>query len=326
MFRNTKYNPYCGGNIGIPFSQLIMDAEQTSIPNRVFILEISSFQLERIIHFHPKISIILNVSRDHMDRYPDMNSYISAKLQITRNQDKNDFYIYNSDDGILSNNLPNNCNKLPFGLKPNHEKIININNKNIYTKEGNILVDKSNIRLFGEHNLSNIMAALTVAWIFKLPIDHVRNVLKTFKGLKHRLEYVTTINQVEYYNDSKGTNVGATINALKSFKKPIIAIFGGKDKDSDFSALVPAAKGNVKAAILIGEAAPKIEKALKGAIATENATSLQQAVLSSTKLSSPGDVILLSPACASFDMFDNFEQRGKVFKEAVLSLTKGKVQ
>ncbi len=332
MFKNTQYEPYCGGNIGIPFSKLIIETEELSIKNKIFILEVSSFQLERIVHFRPKASIILNISRDHMDRYEDIPSYFAAKMKIAKNQKKDDLFIYNSDDTLISQNIPDNCQNIPFSIYSNSQNIVNTDANSIYLHNGqklsetHLVIDRSDILPLGEHNLYNILAALTVAIKFKINIDHLRNVLKRFKGIEHRLEYITSINDVDYYNDSKATNVDSVIYALKSFQKPVIIILGGKDKDLDFSLLIPAIKSHTKEAILIGESAPKIRKVLNGIIPLHYARSLEEATILANKLSNPGEIALLSPACASFDMFENFEHRGKVFKETVLSLVKGKIK
>ena len=326
MFQNTQYEPYCGGNIGIPFSKLIIETEELSIKNKIFIIEVSSFQLERIVHFRPKASIILNISRDHMDRYDDIQSYFAAKMKIAKNQKKDDLFIYNSDDTLILQNLPDNCQNIPFSIYSDSQNIVNTDANSIYLYDGQKIIDRSELLLLGEHNLYNILAALTVAIKFKINIDHLRNVLKRFKGIEHRLEYIISINDVDYYNDSKATNVDSVIYALKSFQKPVIIILGGKDKDLDFSLLIPAIKSHAKEAILIGESAIKIRKVLNGIIPLHYARSLEEATISANKLSNPGEIVLLSPACASFDMFDNFEHRGKVFKETVLSLVKGKIK
>ncbi|RKY57034.1 MAG: UDP-N-acetylmuramoyl-L-alanine--D-glutamate ligase [Candidatus Neomarinimicrobiota bacterium] len=326
MFKNTQYEPYCGGNIGIPFSKLIIETEELSIKNKIFIIEVSSFQLERIVHFRPKASIILNISRDHMDRYDDIQSYFAAKMKIAKNQKKDDLFIYNSDDTLILQNLPDNCQNIPFSIYSDSQNIVNTDANSIYLYDGQKIIDRSELLLLGEHNLYNILAALTVAIKFKINIDHLRNVLKRFKGIEHRLEYIISINDVDYYNDSKATNVDSVIYALKSFQKPVIIILGGKDKDLDFSLLIPAIKSHAKEAILIGESAIKIRKVLNGIIPLHYARSLEEATISANKLSNPGEIVLLSPACASFDMFDNFEHRGKVFKETVLSLVKGKIK
>jgi UDP-N-acetylmuramoylalanine--D-glutamate ligase len=323
LLKDTQYAVFCGGNIGISFSSLIQEARQIQHKPRIFVLEISSFQLERIIHFRPNIAVVLNVTDDHMDRYEhDIQLYLKAKLNITRNQQESDSYVYFADDSLLKQNLPLRPRKLPFGLARNPEMLFTADNQNIYTSDGKILINRSEVALLGEHNLLNILAALNATSDLDIPTDHVRQVLRQFTGIEHRLEFVVKIDDVAYYNDSKATNVDSVKYALKSFSQPIIIILGGRDKDSDFSRLLPFLRKNTKKAILIGEAATKIQQVIKNDIAHIFAESMPDAVLKARRLAQPGDVVLLSPACASFDMFENFEHRGKVFKELVHSLNR----
>ncbi|HCL00735.1 MAG TPA: UDP-N-acetylmuramoyl-L-alanine--D-glutamate ligase [Candidatus Marinimicrobia bacterium] len=322
LFKNTQYDVYCGGNIGISFSSLIPEARQIVAEPKVFVLEVSSFQLERIIHFHPNEAVILNVTDDHMDRYEhDINLYLQAKLNIIRNQNGNDRYIYFADDPLLQKNLPERPYKLPFGITKNPDMCFTADNKNIYDSNNQAFIKRKDIALLGEHNLLNILAALNAVSGYGIPPAHIKQVLKHFSGIEHRLEYVTTIDGIDYYNDSKATNVDSVKYALKSFNKPVIIILGGRDKDADFSTLLPLLKQHAKKAILIGEAAAKIGKIIKSEIDYTIADSMQDAVAEAKHIAQTGDVILLSPACASYDMFDNFEHRGKAFKEIVYSLS-----
>ncbi len=321
IFKGSKFKTFCGGNIGIPFASLIADSLQDSDKPKMFILEISSFQLERIVHFHPNVAIILNVTDDHMDRYNhDIRLYLQAKLKICQNQDMKDLYIYFDDDTLLKNNLPTHVQKRPFGFSKNPQMQFKTTTESI-TKNGRPYIDRNDIALLGEHNVLNIMAALNTADFYNVPKQHVVEVLKAFKGIEHRLEFVRTLEGVDYYNDSKATNVESVKYALKSFNRPIVIILGGRDKDSDFTLLLPELKKHVKRAILIGEASLKIEKVIDGIIDFSRADSLENAVAIARKSSKTGDIVLLAPACASFDMFDNYEHRGKVFKEIVNSLT-----
>jgi len=321
MFKNGQYDAYCGGNIGTPFATLIPQALADSGKPKVFILEVSSFQLERIIHFHPDVAIILNVTDDHMDRYEhDINLYLKAKLNISLNQTADDLFIYFSDNELLRNNLPALPQKRPFGLAENPAMRFTTDMNSIFTKDGREYIHRKDIKLLGEHNLLNILATLNVTEHFHIPQDHIKSVLKHFGGIEHRLEYVVTIDGVDYYNDSKATNVESVKYALKSFTKPVIVILGGRDKDSDFSILLPYLKKHVKHAILIGEAAQKIEAVIRNSVPYSHADSMEAAVAKGKQIARRGDVVLLAPACASFDMFDNYEHRGKVFKEIVLSI------
>jgi len=324
IFKGTQYEPYCGGNIGIAFSNLIVEAEKSVHPNKIFILELSSFQLEKTIHFHPKISIILNITPDHMDRYEhSMALYLAAKLRVTMNQTASDYYVYNDDDDLLNANLPTKCQLVPAGLHTVSEKMITSDESKIYFRDSDQFVERARIALLGEHNLYNLTAALTAARLSQVSVEHLQDVLYNFKSIEHRLEFITTIDGVDYYNDSKATNTDSVHYALKSFTRPVIVILGGKDKDSDFTLLIPEIRAHVKAAVLVGKAAEKIRKSLTGVVDMyEAGYSMPEAVKIAKKLAEPGDVVLLSPACASFDMFNDYEHRGRVFKEIVWTLAK----
>jgi len=322
IFKDSQYDAYCGGNIGIPFSSLIPQAVKDAEKPKVFILEMSSFQLERIIHFHPDVAIILNVTDDHMDRYDhNINLYLRAKLNISLNQTENDLFVYFSDDILLSNNLPLLPQKRAFGLDDNPGMQFKTDLVSILTKNGQEYLNRKNIKLLGEHNLLNILATLNVTQHYNISKDHIIKVLTNFSGIEHRLEYVRTIRGVDYYNDSKATNVESVKYALKSFDRPVIIILGGRDKDSDFSLLLPFLKEHVKHVLLIGEAASKIEPVIRNIIEYSYADSMENAINDATHIAQAGDVVLLAPACASFDMFENYEHRGRVFKEIVLSIT-----
>lgn len=324
IFKGTQYEPYCGGNIGIAFSNLIVEAEQSAHPNKIFILELSSFQLEKTIHFRPKISIILNITPDHMDRYEhSMALYLAAKLRVTMNQAANDYYVYNDDDALLNANLPAKCHLVPAGLHSVSDKIITSDDSKIYFKDSDLCVERARIALLGEHNLYNLTAALTAARLSQVSVEHLRTVLYNFKSIEHRLEFITTIDGVDYYNDSKATNTDSVHYALKSFTKPVIVILGGKDKDSDFTLLIPEIRAHVKAVVLVGKAAAKIRNSLANIVEMYDAGySMPEAVKIAKDLAVVGDVVLLSPACASFDMFNDYEHRGRVFKEIVWTLAK----
>jgi len=322
LFKGTAYEPYCGGNIGTAFSQLILEAEKSSHPRKIFILELSSFQLEKIVHFRPKVSVILNITPDHMDRYEhSMELYLSAKLRITRNQQKNDYYVYNDDDALLLSHLPQNCTLIPAGLYSSSAKRFLVDPQRIFLDTNQTIIERERLAILGEHNLYNILAALNTAWLFGLDVTHLTQTLTDFRPIEHRLEYVATIKGVEYYNDSKATNTDAVNYALRSFQKPIVLILGGKDKDSDFSLLIPEIKRHVREVILIGKAASKIKAALAGVVRLHEAGySMPKALEIARAIGQVGDVVLLSPACASFDMFDNYEHRGRIFKEIVMHL------
>ena len=311
------------------------------------VTEVSSFQLESIRDFRPKGSVILNVSPDHLDRYHSFAEYCNAKARIFENQGEGDFLVLNADDPeavkVLSEKLK---------LKKEKPRIFYFSRKRevegIYSREGRVycnfpdssllprrmtfsfhstgqahhslLINAEEIRIKGVHNLENAMAASAMALLAGSPLDAVRDSLREFPGLEHRLEFVREIEGVRYFNDSKGTNVGAVVKSLESFKDPIILIAGGRDKAGDFSILRGLVKERVKAIVLIGEAAEKIKRSLGNLTETIMAKSMQEAVEISRSISMRGNVVLLSPACASFDMFTDFEDRGKQFKKIVMDM------
>jgi len=321
FFKNTSYEPYCGGNIGISFSQQVLEALESRHQRQIFILELSSFQLERIRHFRPHVALMLNISNDHMDRYDhDLMAYFRSKLRIALNQTPNDFYIYNDDDPLVAAQLPDHCQTVASGLHSTAARPVYIE-RDFYRLSPDVaLVATAETGLLGEHNQYNTLAALNAALIYEITPFHLKEVLKSFRGIEHRLEYVATIRRVLFYNDSKATNVDAVRYALRSFSQPVIVILGGKDKDSDFSSLLPELKQRVRHAILIGQAASKIRTIIDGVIPWHQTDSMENAVREGFDLAEPGEVVLLAPACASFDMFDNYEHRGRVFKQAVRQL------
>jgi UDP-N-acetylmuramoylalanine--D-glutamate ligase len=311
------------------------------------VTEVSSFQLESIRDFRPKGSVILNVSPDHLDRYHSFAEYCNAKARIFENQGEGDFLVLNADDPeavkVLSEKLK---------LKKEKPRIFYFSRKRevegIYSREGRVycnfpdssllprrmtlsfhstgqahhslLINAEEIRIKGVHNLENAMAASAMALLAGSPLDAVRDSLREFPGLEHRLEFVREIEGVRYFNDSKGTNVGAVVKSLESFSDPIILIAGGRDKAGDFSILKGLVKERVKAIVLIGEAAEKIKRSLGDITETIMAKSMQEAVEISRSISIKGNVVLLSPACASFDMFTDFEDRGRQFKRIVMGM------
>ncbi len=315
LFKGSHYNAYLGGNIGIPFSKLILDTENIK-ENKVLILEISSFQLEDIIDFKPFISLILNITADHLNRYQgDIIQYMKAKLQIATNQTINDFYYYDSNDQLLIKNIPNNTNSSPYDQNNSYKDFIDLK------EDGSIILQNgSKLKIRGRHNYKNILAATAVCQHFQISKQQILEQLSSFNGLAHRLEFVKDINGIEFYNDSKATNIDSVIQALTSFKQPMYLIMGGRDKDLDFSELLPYLNSSIKEIILIGEAADKIQKQLQNKRPITRKKDLEQAIQHAYNESSSGSVVLLSPGCASFDMYDNYKERGKHFKALVNSL------
>ena len=320
MLKEDKRECQVGGNIGIPFSSIV---EEVS-PDGLLVLELSSFQLERIEEFSPYVSSVLNVTPDHLDRHPDLESYLEAKLRILENQTKDDFAVLNADDeNSFKLAQQGKCEKAFFSTRKELEQ-------GTFLRQGQLLsrwrgkeqkiIDLTEIGIKGPHNLSNSCAACAICAILEVAPESMRKALRDFRGVEHRLERVTAISGVSFVNDSKATNVESVWYALQSVSPPIILIAGGKDKGGDFSKLRELAQENVKALILIGEAKEKIKKALGDLVPSEYSDSLEEAVGLSLKQASGGDTVLLSPGCASFDMFRDYQHRGEVFKSSVRNL------
>jgi len=312
-----------GGNIGTPLTSFIDDpainSEQTT-----FVVELSSFQLESIVQLKCHIALLLNITPDHMDRYPSFAAYRQAKGNIFHNQTKRDFAIVNADDAnALAASSGAGSTRFPYSCIQRLEE-------GAFLEEGKLLINwegqeveiaaAEDIRLRGTHNIENTLAAASTAFLLELPMPSVTEAIQDFPGVEHRLEMVRRHRQVEYYNDSKATNVDSAIRAIEAFEKPLILIMGGLDKGTDFSPLRTVVSENVKKVILLGRAAEKLALALKDAASIEKAKNLQEAVCKASRCASSGDVVLLAPACASFDMFRDYEHRGREFKRSVCNL------
>jgi UDP-N-acetylmuramoylalanine--D-glutamate ligase len=284
------------------------------------VAELSSFQLEDIDTFKPRIAAVLNVTQDHLDRYHDLAEYGEAKARVFMNQQQDDVLVLNFDDPEVKAFAPRTAAKIvPFSrlLRFNPGACV-LDGHLLYNNQRVIRVDE--IRIKGVHNLENALAAAALSLVAGADIASVAAVLKEYPGLEHRLEFVRKRNGVTYINDSKGTNVGAVVKSVEGFTHPVILIAGGLDKGSDFSPLYNLFAEKVKLLVLIGKAADKMEEALGSATETVRAASLEEAVRIAAEQAALGDVVLLSPACASFDMFKDFEDRGRKFKEAVKKL------
>ena len=308
-------NSLLGGNIGTPFSEnVLLEIEKKELDECVHVLELSSFQLERLEKFKSQISCILNISEDHLDRYIDMNDYINAKLNIINVSEK---IIYNSEDSLLTEKI-NNIKKNQSLIS--HESIYKIHNSSIYNKKTkkNILSLKET-SLIGKHNLFNALIACTVTSLYGIDEKFIIQELIKFKPLAHRLEFVKCINGVNYYNDSKSTNINSTITALDSFDNNIILILGGLNKGGDFSELSRSLK-SVKKVFCYGESGQEILKSLKDNVDIEYIKDFENCIVSIIKKSNNDDNVLLSPACASFDQFSNYEERGDTFKRMVMNI------
>ena len=308
------------GNIGDSFSKMLLSGDKD-----IYVIEISSFQLDDIKKFKPNISIITNIIEDHLDRYEnDFSKYVDAKMKIIKNQDESDYLIYNSDDKALMEVLKNKklpVNKISIGIENNHQNRVFIDNNIFSNKKKTIMINTEEFALKGRHNLLNAMAAITVSDLLKIDNKIIRESLLTFSGLPHRLENFLKIQGVNYINDSKATNVNAAYYALDSMKSPTVWIAGGVDKGNDYSELLPIVREKVKAIICLGIDNAKIIETFKPVIEIIVETeSITEAVKVANKIAEKKDNVLLSPACASFDLFDNYEDRGDQFKKAVRNL------
>ena len=323
IFKEAKRDTYIVGNIGNP----VIDTVDYTNENSVLVTELSSFQLESIDTFRPKVSSILNITEDHLNRHHTMENYINAKARIFENQDKSDFSILNYDDSIVRDlNRNNNASILYFSRKEKVDQGVYLdeNNNIVISIDGKqiTVLNRNELSLPGDHNLENAMAAILMTYVVGVDLEVIKQVLTTFKGVEHRLEFVTNKNGIMFVNDSKGTNPDSTIKAIGSYERPIILIAGGMDKHSDFTDMMKCATKNVKELVLLGETADKIEASARKE-GLENITkvkNMEEAVKKAYELAKDGDVVLLSPGCASWDMYPNFEARGLDFKENIYKL------
>ncbi len=316
MLRKADPHAVVAGNIGQPFSDFVLENHKNSWAA----VEVSSFQLETINTFHPQQVVLLNFAPNHLDRYPDYQAYKAAKWRVTKNLTENDLLIYNAADDEILTRLPKlHCRKIGFDINGNVSAHAYFAQNALWINKQKWL-DVSQMKIRGLHNYMNAMAAILAAYNAGVPKEDIIDVLQTFPGVEHRLEFVAKINGVKFINDSKATTVESLYYALQSFDQPIILIAGGKDKGSDFTRLNNSIRQKVKTLVLIGKAAPKMEKAWSALKPIVKARTLQQAVVQAFERAQSGDVILLSPACASFDMFNDFEDRGKQFKKIVKEL------
>jgi UDP-N-acetylmuramoylalanine--D-glutamate ligase len=309
-----------GGNIGTPAISLVPQAT----PETVVVLEVSSFQLETIRSFRPKIGIVLNVTPDHLDRHRTFAAYVDAKARLFENQQPEDFAVLNADDPTCVDLAARTrAQVFWFSRKKEVEQGAFVRNGGVFVRrEGSQqeIMLASEIPLKGSHNLENVLAGVCAGALMGCEPAKIGSAIRNFKAVEHRLEYVATVRGVEYYNDSKATNVDATIKALESFPGNIHLILGGKDKGSDYMLLNDLLRHRVKSVYTIGAAAEKIQSQIKGATSIVSSGTIETAVKQAAAAAQPGDVVLLAPACASFDQFQNYEHRGRVFKQLVLAL------
>lgn len=323
MFKKANKDTYIVGNIGNP----VIDTVDLTNENSYLVTELSSFQLESIEDFKPKVSTIINITEDHLNRHHTMENYINAKARIFKNQDKADFTILNYDDSIVRDlGESSNGNVLYFSIKEEVKQgaYLDKNNNIVIKVDGEelVLMNKSELSLPGNHNLENAMSAILMAYVLNIDTDVIIDTLRTFKGVEHRLEFVTNKDGIMFVNDSKGTNPDSTIKAITSYEKPIVLIAGGYEKQSDFTEMIKYATKNVKALVLLGQTAEKIETTAKehGIDNISKVEDMEAAVKKAYEIAESGDVVLLSPACASWDMYPNFEARGLDFKENIYKL------
>ncbi len=309
------------GNIGTPLISRVGISSDASFT----VVEASSFQLESISAFRPDIAVLLNITPDHLDRHGSIEAYGAAKARMFENQTAEDAAVINADDAMAPQYSPAGPRAFWFSrLKRVASGCYLRGDETVFRCDGTetVLLDRKMIGLRGSHNIENVLAAATAARLAGAEPAAIAEGVRTFAGVEHRIEYVATISGVEYFNDSKATNVDATLKALDAFAGNVLVILGGKDKGSDYRILRPALRSHARMALLIGSAAEKIEAELAGAIPVERAETLARAVEIASRHAQPGDIVLLAPACASFDQFDNYEHRGRVFKQLVRELEK----
>lgn len=318
----NELNVGLAGNIGDSFANQLLEKDYEN-----YVLEISSFQLDDVIDFKPKIAVITNITPDHLDRYDyKFENYVKAKFRIAMNQTSDDYLIYDADDKVIVNHLkmnPVQSTLLPFSLVKKIESGAYFeNNKLIITIENDkLIMPTTNLTLEGKHNIKNAMAASTVAHLLKIRKQTIRESLENFQGVEHRLEQVLKINKVQYINDSKATNVNATYFALESMDAPTVWIVGGVDKGNDYRELFPFVNEKVKAIICLGVDNDKLMNTFGNMVDIIIETQfMSEAVKIAYKVAEAGNNVLLSPACASFDLFENYEDRGRQFKDSVRNL------
>lgn len=322
LLKEAGFNVGLAGNIGYSFAQQVAEQDYD-----YFVLEISSFQLDDIHDFAPSIGVITNITPDHLDRYNnDFSHYIQAKLRLTMNQTEDQFLLFNIDDEVLTQAIEESATrakKIPFGFSEAAQKGTTMENEHlsINTNTTTTMIHTTKFPLQGRHNLLNAMAAASVASLLEISKDSIRNSLLSFSGVEHRLEHVLKIQNRTYINDSKATNVNATFYALESMMGKTVWIVGGVDKGNDYASLMPLVHEKVKAIICLGVDNEKLIETFSPVVDVMAETqSMREAVRMAHQLANKKEYVLLSPACASFDLFDNYEDRGTQFKEAVRSL------
>jgi UDP-N-acetylmuramoylalanine--D-glutamate ligase len=319
ILKSAGVETFMAGNVGTP---LISCVEQMTA-GTVAVVELSSFQLELIEHFRPDIGVYLNLTPDHLDRHKTLEAYAAAKARLFENQTELDAAVLNFDDEPSRKYLPKKPQVFWFSRKQLVAQGACVHGEDIFVvrgKDEEFVMKQSEIPLPGAHNVENVLAAVTASRLAGVDAKSIGEAVRSFQGVEHRLEFVAEIHGVRYFNDSKATNVDATLKALDAFPGRILIILGGKDKGSDYTALQKSLREKAILALLIGAASEKIASQITGSVVIERAETLQRAVEIASHTAKSGDIVLLAPACASFDQFQNYEQRGQVFKQLVRDL------
>jgi UDP-N-acetylmuramoylalanine--D-glutamate ligase len=319
ILKSANIHTLVGGNIGVPLLALV----ESSTHSSVTVAEISSFQLETIAEFRPEIGVLLNLTPDHLDRHASFEAYAAAKMRMFENQREGDSAILNADDPEVARRMPSRPHVYWFSRQKRVASGAFLRDGQIILRiEGDEipLLRRDEIPLRGEHNVENVLAACAAAYLAGAEPEAIATGVKTFRAVEHRLEFVAEVRGVSFYNDSKATNVDASLKAIEAFPGPLIVILGGKDKGAPYAPLREPLRERARLAVLIGAAADKIHGELEGGVAVADAGTLDRAVEIAMESAQPGDTVLLAPACSSFDQFENYEHRGRVFKELVAQL------
>ena len=326
MMEASGFSTFVGGNIGVP----LLSAVDLNPPASVIVAELSSFQLETIQSFRPHVAALLNLSPNHLDRHPSFEAYVAAKARIFTNQTKDDYAVLNADDENVMKLVPSiRSRKVFFSRRKEIANGVLVSGGTVLYRVQNLeaaVMRTSDVRLLGEFNLENVLAAAAAACVLGADFGSIRRAVREFSGVEHRLEFVREIRGVDYYNDSKATSVDAASKALSTFERGVHLILGGKDKGASYNPLRSLMKDRVKEVLVIGAAKEKIISDLSGAAEIVEAGDLETAVRTAAERARPGDVVLLAPACSSFDQFENFEHRGRVFKALIERLAEEKLR
>ncbi len=323
LIRRAGFRVFVGGNIGTPLLDYVANGNRADYA----VVEVSSFQLDTAETFSPHVAILLNISPDHLDRYPSYEAYEASKMKIFSNQGPGQFAILNDDDQSLSKFRPSTgAMILRYGIDPAKDRQAHVEEGSLsvlYPEGEPLRLDLRGFRLPGRHNLENLMACVLAGMALGLEPRVIQETIPSFRGLPHRLEWVGEVKGVDFYDDSKATNVDAALRSILSFERPVVLIAGGRHKGSDYAPLVRAAQGRVRRAVFLGESSRLLAASFKGSLPFDLAENMEGAVTQALSAARAGDVVLLAPACSSFDMFIDYAHRGRVFQKAVEGLHGG---